>query len=262
MLRKIEKFVFFMLIMTALGGCAVSEDIEDADKRTMAESTRESTNEREVTPNNETHLRVSEFHDYAPFYSVSFQKIEGETGKYLSYEGSTETEDMRTITPDNVRIEPEEDIWELSYWFDGNLNLADTVTLQFWNRGNADSVMIEIDGLEYELTIPSAASKQVTLNQIVDPLNITIKNVSVYSKALLFELEGVDKNNYMFLLTDSNGSKTAPTRVAYNPEETCIQLLYVFENPIENKEWIMKIKDLSNESEEQPEYVECNLKLK
>lgn len=256
---KTRHFIVFMLVMLALGGCAVSaEDIEDADKSTVAEST----SEREVTPNNATHLQVSEFNDYAPFYSVSFQKIEGETGKYLSFEGSTETEDMRTITPDNVRIEPEEDIWELGYWFDGDSNLADTVTLQFWNRGNADSVVIEIDGSQYELTIPSADSKQVTLNQRVDPLNITIKNVTLYSKALLFELEGVDKNNYMFLISDSNGSKTAPTRVAYDPEAGHIQLLYVFENLIENEEWTMKIKDLSNESEDQPEYVECKLKLK
>lgn len=262
MMRKIENFVVLMLLLMALGGCGVSENIEAAEKSTVAEPTTESTSESKVSQNHETHLQVSEFHDYAPFYSVSFQKIEGETGKCLSFAGSTETEDLRTITPDNVRIEPEEDIWELGYWFDGNSNMDDTVTLQFWNRGSADSLMIEIDGLAYELTMPSADSKKVTLNQTVAPLNITIKNVTIYSKALLFELEGVDKNSYMFLLADSNGSKRAPTRVAYNPEEASTQLLYVFETPIEGEEWIMKIKDLSDESEDQPEYVECNLNLK
>lgn len=267
---KMGTFAIIMLAVMLLEGCVVSEDIEDTakDVNTATSSTgeitvnsisEEETVSSQVPLSDVTHLKVSEFKDYAPFYSISFQKIEGETGNKLLFEGSTEEENPQTVVPDNIRVEPEDAIWELGYWFDGNSNLADTVTLEFWNRGNAGSFMIEIDDLQYKLKMPAAESEMVTLNQLVEPLDITINYVIKYSKALLFELEGVEKIEYVFLITDANGSKVAPTRVAYTPEEDSIQLLYVFETPIENEEWTMNIKDLSSQNEEQMEYVKCNL---
>ena len=267
---KMGCFAIIMLTVMVLGGCAVSEDIEDTTKNvnTVTSSTSELTVDSisedeaassEMPLSDVTHLKVSEFNDFSPFYSISFQKIEGETGNMLLFEGSTEEENPQTVVPNNIRVEPEEAIWELGYWFDGDSNLADTVTLEFWNRGNAGSFMIEIDDLQYELKLPAAESEMVTLNQIVELLDIKINYAIKYSKALLFELEGVEKIEYVFLITDANGSKVAPTRVAYTPEEDSIQLLYVFETPIENEEWTMNIKDLSSQDEEQMEYVECNL---
>lgn len=267
---KKRYFTLIMLLVIVLGGCAVSEGVEDTEKKvsdvtaSISELTDEPISKNEAVSSEEpisdvTHLKVSEFKDYGPFYSISFQKIEGKTGNVLLFEGSAEDKDLGTIVPDNIRVEPEDAIWELSYWFDGDSNLEDTVTLEFWNRGNAGSFEIEIDELQYELKLPAAESEMVTLNQLVEPLNITIKNVVKYSQALLFELEGVEKIEYVFLLTDENSGKIAPTRVAYTPEEDRLQLLYAFENPIENEEWTMYIKDLLIQSENQTEYVECNL---
>lgn len=267
---KRRYFVAIMLIAVVLGGCTVSEDMEDRENNSntvtssIGEKTDKLISEGEASLNEEaisdvTHLKVNEFSDYAPFYSISFQKIEGETGELLLFEGSTETDNQQLIIPVNLRVEPEEAVWELSYCFDGNDNLTDTVTLEFWNRGNAGSYMIEIDSLQYELKLPEVDSEMITLNQMIEPLDITIKNVVKYSKALLFELEGVEKNEYMFLLSDENGNKIAPTRVAHTPEEDWIQLLYVFENPIGDESWSMNIKDLANQSEGKSEYVECKL---
>lgn len=278
---KLRHFITIMMIVLVLGGCAVPENIKDTGEKvsertsSINELTEQLRNEGEIAPSDEklsdvsliqeslsdvTHLKVIEFRDYAPFYSISFQKIEGETGNVLLFEGSTDGENSQIISPNNIRVEPEEDIWELGYWFDGNTNLDDTVTLQFWNRGNADSLMIEIDELQYELKLSTPESKMITLNQVVEPLDITIQYVVKYSNALLFELEGKEIFNHLFLLTDANDSRKAPTRVAYNPDdEDKIQLLYVFETPIENDDWIMSIKNLSNQSKEQNKYVECNL---
>lgn len=266
---KIKYLIVSVLLVLALNGCAVSDNIKDTESHGITEteqtknqadqSSNEATDENKEALKNEPYLKVSDFKDYAPFYSVSFRKIEGETN--LLFSGSTENGDSKTIVPDNVRIEPEDAIWELSYWFDGNADLADTVTLQFWNRGNAGSVMVEIDGLQYKLALPSAESELVTMDKKVEKLGLTIKNVNIYTNALVFEIEGAEDNNCLFLLADSKDNKTAPTRTAYVPEEKKLQLLYVFEDPIKKEDWTMKIKDISEASDAQSEYIDCRLEL-
>lgn len=70
------------------------------------------------TPRQPQNLEIA-FEDSAPYYSLSFQKIEGGTGVGLTFEGNTESGDQKRIEPDNIEIEPEESLYQVGYGFIG-----------------------------------------------------------------------------------------------------------------------------------------------
>lgn len=227
--------------------------VED-QKEKETEKTEEAVQAKEAEEvEEETHLRLTELKDCAPFYTLSFQKIEGGTGKQLLFEGNTELADQKTVGPDHIEVEPEAAVWELGYWFDGEENLADTVTLNFWNRGEAETIRVILDGLEYELSCPKMEPKEIQLEQKLDETQIVIESAKVYPNALLLSLSGMDDKNWekpIFLFGEEKEEKIPPVRVAYEMEAEEMDLLFAFEDGIPQETFILRMKDRDSKGEE------------
>ena len=108
------KKIYLILLLVALAseGCANPNTLPDqADEIEESNSEVENPQKNEVVEEveqeveeeiaEETHLKLTELVDCAPFYSMSFQKIEGGTGKTLLFEGNTEIADQKTVGPDH-----------------------------------------------------------------------------------------------------------------------------------------------------------------
>lgn len=253
------KKIYLILLLVALAseGCANPNTLPDQTKE-IEENNSEVENpqknevveevEQEVEEEiaEETHLKLTELVDCAPFYSMSFQKIEGGTGKTLLFEGNTEIADQKTVGPDHVAVEPEEDIWEIGYAFDGEENLADTVTLNFWNRGGAKTLHVILDGLEYELPCPKMNPKEISIGQKLDGTQIVLENAKIYPNALLLRLSGVNNENWekpLFLFDIDTEEKISPVRSAYEEEMEEMDLLFAFENGIPQETLVLRMKD-------------------
>lgn len=255
------KKIYFLLLIAVLtmGGCKSQEalpeqTIEAEDDNSEVENPQKNMETEAVEDiAEETHLKLAELVDCAPFYSMSFQKIEGGTGKLLLFEGNTEMADQKTVGPDHVAVEPEDAIWEIGYVFDGNENLADTVTLNFWNRGEAETIRVILDGLEYELSCSKMEPKEIRLEQKLDETQIVIESAKVYPNALLLSLSGMDDKNWekpIFLFGEEKEEKIPPVRVAYEMEAEEMDLLFAFENGIPQETFILRMKDRDSKGEE------------
>lgn len=206
---------------------------EDALENTA--NTSDSEEENAVT---ETHLELAAMEDYSPFYTLRFQKIDGETGEPLLFEGSDEPEDQVAAVPTQVETDPSDNAWGMVCYFDGEENLRDTIAMYFWNRGGGDTVSITIDGLTYQVALPKTQPEEITLNQELKAAgeSFTAATASLYPKALLLELSDISEelqlNGTIFLLKDSEGKEYSPTEVANDPDAQKMELLYVLEDGI------------------------------
>lgn len=256
-MRRIYLILF--LAVLAMSGCTNPEAAPEQTK-VMEESNSEAESSRENEPAEaegeiaeETYLDLTELVDCAPFYSMSFQKVEGGTGRLLLFEGNTEISDQNTVGPDQVKVEPEDAVWELCYAFGGEEALADTVTLSFWNRGEAETIRVLLDGLEYEFSCPRINPKEIQLGQKLEDTRIVLEDVKLYPNALLLRLSGVDSESWdktFFLLDEEKEEKILPARSAYEKEAEEMYLLFAFENGIPEKPLVFRMKDNDSAGEE------------
>lgn len=194
-------------------------------------------NEAQDETEAETHLKLTELKDYAPYYVMSFQKIEGGTGERLSFEGNTVLADQEIVGPDRVEVEPQSAIWELGFHFDGKENLADTITLEFWNRGGSEAFQVILDGLIYEVAVPKVETKEVEIGEKLPGTQVMVEDACIYPHALFLRLSGIDSgnwDNHFYLIRVSNGEeeKISPVRSAYEETRGEMHLLFLFKEGI------------------------------
>lgn len=269
--KKITLFVLFLLCVGIVGctyGSTVVKEMDVIEPVEVTENERwnkntdvtdnkntavkESGNDEEGYIAPDTHLELVEFEECAPYYTLSFQKVEGGTGKRLSLEEDHEMDDSGVWNPVDVSGEPDEALWGLSYGFEGDENAVDTISMNFWNRANAEAVVIEIDGLEYEVTFPKVEEKEIELNQYVT-LNskgeqALLESAIVYPKAILLKLSGIDENHwtdsfFLFYMEDDRGKNVEPARMDYRSDTDGLYLLYLFEEGIPDKELFFQVAE-------------------
>lgn len=240
------KKIYLILCLAALaaGGCISPKTLPEQAKEMeegnadVGDSQENGTAQEREKIAEETHLELIRLVDCAPFYSMSFQKIEGGTGELLLFEGNTEISDQKTAGPDNVELEPEAAVCEVGYAFDGDENLADTVTLSFWNRGEAESIQVILDGLEYELSCPKMNPEEIRIEQNLGETEIVLEDVKIYPKALLLRLSGINSANWdksFFLSYKENEERVLPVRSVCEMEAGEMYLLFTFENGVPEK---------------------------
>ncbi len=228
-MRRIYLILF--LAVLAMSGCTNPEAAPEQTK-VMEESNSEaeSSQENELAEAEgeiaeETYLNLTELVDCTPFYSMSFQKVEGGTGRLLLFEGNTEISDQNTVGPDQVKVEPE-----------------DAVTIR-----------VLLDGLEYEFSCPRINPKEIQLGQKLEDTRIVLEDVKLYPNALLLRLSGVDSESWdktFFLLDEEKEEKILPARSAYEKEAEEMYLLFAFENGIPEKPLVFRMKDNDSAGEE------------
>lgn len=189
----------------------------------------------------ETHLEMVKFIDRAPYYLMSFQKIEGGTGQKLSFEGNTEIADQKTIGPDNLEVEPEDAVRDMWYYFDGDENLADTVTFSFWNYGDAESFQVILDGLTYQFAVPAVEAKKIEIGKKLTGTQVVVEYAYLYPKALMLRLSGIDSTNwgnifYLVRTVEGEEEKLFSGGTWYEEKTGEMPLLFTFEGraPKEN----------------------------
>lgn len=212
------------------GGEHETNETEQSDAEKVSWEVKEAQTEIDA----ETHLELAELKDYTPFYVMSFQKIEGGTGERLLFEGNTEIADQKSMGPDNLEVEPQDAVWGLSYCFDGDENLADTVTLGFWNRGGTESIQVVLDGLTYHFAVPKVETKEIQIGEKMPETQVVVEDACVYPNAVLLRLSGIDSTNwtnYFYLIQALGGEeeKFYPSSSAYEEEIGEMYLLFVFE---------------------------------
>ena len=257
-------FLLILILVCLTSACAFSAEqdknqlegkldtIESSEQDVHAQDNLESTNESEKVC-----LELVNFQDRSPYYAMSFHKINEETGKLLSFEGNVEPEDQTIAGPENFSINPSKSLVGLSYGFDGKENLADTIILGFWNRGEEPSVVVTIDGLDYELTFPVVSTKSVTASEYIsfDEFRTKIEEFVIYPNALLIKMPDVDKEEWgrIFLIEapEQSTEVIAPRGSWYDEESKVFELLYTFDHGVPESNLVLKIKR-DHSSEENP----------
>lgn len=261
-MQKIIKYLVSLIAAVFLAGCSVEEvNLEKTEE--VYEQHRKLTNVQEKVEVQkkeileETHLELVKFEDYAPYYCLSFQKIEGGTGNVLLFEGNTEVENQKTIGPDNIEVEPYESLWQLGWVFVGKENMADTVKIVFWNRGGAQEVTVRLDGLEYKVTIPEISAKEIKLGQAVkldtEGSEAILEKAVIYPNALLIKMSEMD-NEHWDTAIDLKDSKAKNGRMGwtgfrYDEDLKEMELLFVFYNGFPDGFYDNEITLLVNECE-------------
>ena len=269
MLKNVKYVVFFLAAAICLTACAKNGnaagqqgDVQQAES-TEADEPQQApdSGEEEKWDTSETHLELVGMKDDTPFYLLTFKKIEGGTGNELPFEGNTDPDSDAQRVPDNVSVEPQDSIIELQYHFDGDENLADAVTIAFWSRGDADSFLITLDGLEYTLPVPETEGKEISQKQEInlDGAAALLESATVYPHALLLELTGVDEEFWqqcqqkVFLLTE-NGNDVGAARVYYEESSGTVLLLHEWEIGVPEDGVSLRIKSLGADAEEYQDY--------
>lgn len=213
----------------------------------------------------ETHLEMVKFIDRAPYYLMSFQKIEGGTGKKLSFEGNTEIADQKTIGPDNLEVEPEDAVRDMWYYFDGDENLADTVTFSFWNYGDAESFQVILDGLTYQFAVPEVEARKIEIGKKLTGTQVVVEYAYLYPKALMLRLSGIDSTNwgnifYLVRTVEGEEEKLFPGGTWYEEETGGIPLLFTFEDGVPKENLTFRMGEYT-ETGRKEDMIHYNLEL-
>lgn len=262
-------FIFACLASACTFSTEQSENQSENNLNTV-EATEQDINvpesSKNIGENKGDYLELVNLEDHSPYYSMSFHKVDGETGELLSFEGNVESDDQTTAGPDHLSITPSDSLVGLSYGFDGEENLADTVTLGFWNRGEEESVVITIDGLDYELTFPDVEARSVAVSDSIsfDEFKVTIKELVIYPNSLIIKMSDVDIEEWerIFLVEAPEQSEELipPMSSRYTEEAKTFELLYTFENGVPESNLILHI--MRDGSSEENQYYEYLLNLK
>lgn len=213
----------------------------------------------------ETHLEMVKFIDYAPRYTLSFQKIEGGTGERLSFEGNTEIADQKTTGPDNLEVEPEDAMLDMSFCFDGDENLADTVTFSFWNYGNAESFQVILDGLAYQFEVPELETKKIEIGKKLTGTQVVVEYAYLYPKALMLKLSGLDNTNwtnffYLVRTVEGEEERFFPGGTCYEEETGEMPLLFTFEDGVPKENLTFRMGEYT-ETGRKEDMIHYNLEL-
>ncbi len=233
-----------------LQGCATSKTPleQEETKKTdvsvtsaeVVENTPQEAKKDTETPkiNPETHLELTDFRDYAPYYELDFQKIEGETGKLLLFEENKDPQYPEIVgVPKNVAVEPLDSLSGFGYVLNGEENPADTLSMGFWNRGGAETILVTLDGLEYKVSLPKPETRTCILNQEIDfeGIHAVIEEAELYPSAILLKLTGIDlahRTGFYFLTWPTAEDVLGFKGSAYEEEAKEQYLLYIFEEEI------------------------------
>lgn len=263
-------FIFLLAMAVCLTACAKEETAKEQKKDVLqeenvnADETQQDSEDggEETQDTSETHLELAEMEDYTPFYALTFRKIEGGTGKELPFEGrNADPDNDNPGGPKNISVEPEDAVLEMMYCFNGDENREDAVTIAFWSRGDVDSFLITLDGLEYTFSVPKTEVTEISQNQEINLNGATalLESASVYPNALLLKLTGVGEDFWqqclqkVFLLIE-NGDDVGAARVRYEESDGTILLLHEWEDGVPKDGVSLRIKSLGADVEEYQDY--------
>lgn len=242
--------IYVFLAALLLQGCAASKTplgqkdtqkpvTSPAEVVEVVEIPQEADENTDILKTNpETHLELMVFKDQAPYYELDFQKIEGGTGNLLLFEENKDPQYPEiTGGPKNVEAEPLDSLHGFGCVLNGEEDPADTLTMGFWNRGGAETVLVTLDGLEYEVSLPKPDVKECILNQKIDfeGIHAIIEKADIYPNAILLKLAEIDINHrtgLCFLTWPQAKDILAPKGSAYEEEAGEEYLLYVFDEGI------------------------------
>lgn len=230
----------FLIAAIWLAGCAAPEKTDTQAENSQAEimeagevDAGDSDMAGKDDQSQDVYLELVDKKEMVPFYSLSFQKVDKETGEKLLFEGNAESADAESMAPD-LTVEPSEDLWEFAFWFDGKEEATNTVTLQFWNRGETGKIQVTIDGIVYEENLSGEQGNEIALDQTkVGETGAILEKATLYSNAVVLDLSEVSdtlfQNPFLLTVLQQEESRIAPTRTAYDRNAKTLSLLYIFE---------------------------------
>lgn len=264
---------FLLLSLLLISGCASSDATSEQEEKTepeVSEVSESAEDEEEAQSENvepETHLELTGLENYAPYYTLRFQKIEGGTGKVSGFAYTPDPEDPSIVTaPEHVEVIPSEKLGLLTCSFSGDENPEDEVTLSLWNRGEEENFQIVLDDLEYEVSLPEETSEETELNQKLEnegPQAMLDKAV-VYPHTILLELSGIDSAHWdcgFWLVNADTQEIVSSPMIFYDEDLEELSLLCVFEDEIPDVDLALRISESHKESAADDAYHDYQIKF-
>lgn len=223
---------------TETAGKASDDSVETAEAETEVVQTDDSAEDSEE--HEDIYLELDNFRDYSPEYYMSFHKIDPKTGDRVAFEDGAVSEDD---TVDDLEINPADGIEGLSYVYEDE----DTLSLEFWNRGEADTITITVDGLDYELALPEVEHETIAAAEAVsfDGYEVTVQEYEVYPNALIIKFSDVSEEEFerLYLIEDpEQGEEMLAPSVSYDSDSGSMDLLFRFENGLSADNLSLKIQ--------------------